>query len=725
MLSQKKTVIFIGLLIINRSYGEENTEYSDEIFTGNPQSIVKTPSNMTQSLRDAPGAITVITSEQISNLGLKNIPDILRLVPGMQVGQWNAWDYRVSYHGNSNFFSRRMQVLIDGVSVYRGGIAKVDWLQLPIAIKNIARIEVTRTPSSAVYGVNAFEGVINIISKKLIAAKKQENVLSSELGVGSHGTEIISLQYTTHDHPLRYQLSVEDTKNDGFDKMRVDTVEPSFKPGEMILSGDSYSTTKFNLKSDIDISPNTNISLEAANVTAKLDMNHEIFFIQVTPPNTETNDNYIRMDLSFSGYQDHTIKFSYNYYQTEFRKEWRNWFPAGITLTDEFRALYFQNQSYVQSLLHYKIPTGGSDEDNAALLKVENKILEMGPVALIPVTGDANVNYDDAKNTVEITDNWLYSDKIQSVTTLGMSYIRDTSETYLNNSYDFRRYWMYSNTEYKPNLYFTTNLGFMYGKDSVTEKEYVAPRIGLSTILVDGHSLKYIYSIGKRSPDLLESKGDWSFHIRNISPSIGGLDQGIFYYERKTEPGLIPDPETIKSNQLIFSGYFSNWPASYELTFFREKMTNLLSEMFQQAPYIRDDGGKLSDKGIDLQFQIKMNETFSLSGTYSYCDQTTNRNIETMMYARHSGSLGLFYKPNTFTYGMQYYGNDYENADTYDRIDFILNKTVALKKLDFYGRARLEHIFSDAVSQTEAITDRQRNFYNSKNAIFVDVGMEY
>jgi outer membrane cobalamin receptor len=74
-------------------------------------------------------------------------------------------DYRVNYHGTNVLVPRRMNVLIDGVSVYQPLFARVDWTSLPIVIDDIDRIEVTRGSNSAAYGPNSLLAIINIISR--------------------------------------------------------------------------------------------------------------------------------------------------------------------------------------------------------------------------------------------------------------------------------------------------------------------------------------------------------------------------------------------------------------------------------------------------------------------------------------------------------------------------------------------------------------------------------
>ena len=130
--------------------------------------VVLTASRLRQSQLDAPASVTVIEADTIAALGFKNIEEIFRLVPGMLVGYHSGFGEKqptVSYHGTQAAENRRMQVLIDGRSVYKPGLARVEWVDLPLAIEDIARIEVIRGPNAATYGANSYLGVINIMTK--------------------------------------------------------------------------------------------------------------------------------------------------------------------------------------------------------------------------------------------------------------------------------------------------------------------------------------------------------------------------------------------------------------------------------------------------------------------------------------------------------------------------------------------------------------------------------
>jgi iron complex outermembrane receptor protein len=112
-----------------------------------------------------PAAIYVLTQDDIRRSGATNIPDVLRLVPGVEVARINSNSWSVSIRGFGSAFSRSVLVLIDGRSVYTPLFAGVYWDVQNVMLEDVERIEVIRGPGGTIWGSNAVNGVINIITK--------------------------------------------------------------------------------------------------------------------------------------------------------------------------------------------------------------------------------------------------------------------------------------------------------------------------------------------------------------------------------------------------------------------------------------------------------------------------------------------------------------------------------------------------------------------------------
>lgn len=126
---------------------------------------VTSVSKKVQSLSDVAAAAFVISADDIARSGATSLPDVLRMVPGLAVAQIDASRYAVSSRGFNGRFANKLQVLIDGRSIYHPLFSGVLWESDPVPMADIERIEVIRGPGAAMWGSNAVGGVINIITK--------------------------------------------------------------------------------------------------------------------------------------------------------------------------------------------------------------------------------------------------------------------------------------------------------------------------------------------------------------------------------------------------------------------------------------------------------------------------------------------------------------------------------------------------------------------------------
>jgi iron complex outermembrane receptor protein len=125
-------------------------------------SPVLTPSRLPQRLDEAPSTVTVIDRALIEASGARRLVDVLRLVPGFQVGYKTNSLPTATAHGLSDEYARRTLLLLNGQRIFQYGRGVIEWNNLPIALENIERIEVVRGPAAATYGSNALQAVINI-----------------------------------------------------------------------------------------------------------------------------------------------------------------------------------------------------------------------------------------------------------------------------------------------------------------------------------------------------------------------------------------------------------------------------------------------------------------------------------------------------------------------------------------------------------------------------------
>ncbi|HYL99332.1 MAG TPA: TonB-dependent receptor plug domain-containing protein, partial [Blastocatellia bacterium] len=151
---------------------------------------VTSASRKEEKLFQTAAAIYVITAEDIIRSGMTRLPDLLRMVPGVDVGRVDGVGWSVGVRGFNRRFTSKLLVLIDGRSVYSSDTSGVYWETLDIPLETIERIEVIRGPGGTLWGSNAVNGVINIITKS--ARDTQGGLLTV---VGGNEDRITSIQY--------------------------------------------------------------------------------------------------------------------------------------------------------------------------------------------------------------------------------------------------------------------------------------------------------------------------------------------------------------------------------------------------------------------------------------------------------------------------------------------------------------------------------------------------
>ena len=144
-----------------------------------------------QSLADAAAAVFVISNEDIRRSGATSIPEALRMAPGIEVKRLDANKWAVSARGFNGRFANKLLVLIDGRTVYSPNFSGVYWESQDVMLADIERIEVIRGPGATLWGANAVNGVINIISKS--AADTQGGLAIA--GVGTEERALGALRY--------------------------------------------------------------------------------------------------------------------------------------------------------------------------------------------------------------------------------------------------------------------------------------------------------------------------------------------------------------------------------------------------------------------------------------------------------------------------------------------------------------------------------------------------
>ncbi|MEW6235037.1 MAG: TonB-dependent receptor [Candidatus Omnitrophota bacterium] len=153
----------------------------EELINVKITSVSKKPEKLT----NAPAAVFVITQEDIKRSGATSIPEALRLAPGLQVARIDANKWAISARGFNDRYSNKLLVLIDGRTVYTPLFSGTYWESQDLLLEDVERIEIIRGPGAALWGANAVNGVINIITKN--AKDTQGGLLTAGAGTEERG----------------------------------------------------------------------------------------------------------------------------------------------------------------------------------------------------------------------------------------------------------------------------------------------------------------------------------------------------------------------------------------------------------------------------------------------------------------------------------------------------------------------------------------------------------
>ncbi len=195
---------------VNESAAEYRLASEEDFFSELP--VVVSASRLHQPVSETPAAVTVIDRAMIDASGAVELVDVLRLVPGFQVGHTLGNLITVSAHGPGSPWNQGMQVLVDGHSAYHSSFAGVEWAVINIALVDIERLEVVRGPNMPTYGSNAIQGTINIITRQPF----QDRGTFLQGTAGSRERTDGLLRHADRVAGMDYRLTLEHRENSGF-----------------------------------------------------------------------------------------------------------------------------------------------------------------------------------------------------------------------------------------------------------------------------------------------------------------------------------------------------------------------------------------------------------------------------------------------------------------------------------------------------------------------------
>ncbi|EYC52931.1 hypothetical protein AZ34_13625 [Hylemonella gracilis str. Niagara R] len=613
--------------------------------------VVLTVSRLPQRLDEVPGAVTVIDRETIGASGVRDVADLLRLVPGFFVS--NSFEEGASagsYHGLRSTFPNQMQLLVDGRSVYSlhlGGSVGPG-LQT-VALDDIERIEIFRGPNSATYGARAFLGSINIITRDLVDTQGGMARLTRGVGRDGAGVEDWGVRLGGVVGRAASTAAMPDDPRDGtgFTGWRL-SVDQRLDDG-LQGAGGPVEVQRVNLRADANYSETDQLSLRAGQSRIQSWIGKYYDFPGLHRRGITTS--YAQLDWNRN--QDENTDLSVQLSHTDERvvEKERGTMPHPPMGQDGAGVLYDRS--------------GGTGSTN--LLAQQTR--RLSPTLRGVWGGELRREASES----------------QALYATNRPYVENFTRLFGNVEWHFAGDWL-------------VNAGALIERSNMTRNNEVAPRLMLSWNAgqtgLARHTLRAGVSRAFRPASMFERKADVRYHDPQTGEVIG--------YEYDAALGDPSRPERVESVELGWLVDAGN-ALSFDLRVFQERVHGVIVD--QRAS---KQGGQLSSNGrvftyvngpdYDLQgaeMQLLWQPWRGAQLRYSHAQFTSEQLIRrTELPEHHSHSLlfaqrlprGWNFSIWDYYMGERVYPNDTDVAPSHTRVDARLAKFLRLGTPDRMGR---------------------------------------
>ncbi|WP_265734782.1 TonB-dependent receptor plug domain-containing protein [Marinobacter profundi] len=649
---------------------------------------VLTTTRLRQPKSRVPGTTTIIEGELIRALGIMNLVEVFRLVPGMTVAAVGSNNPVTSYHGTVHYEQRRMQVLVDGRTSYRPNLADVDWNAMPVPLELIERIEVSRGPNAAAYGINAFLATINIITRS------PEDTGGTEVRAvsGSRGYLRTFGSTGNASGDYNWRLAYEKRKSDGFDRQLDRSVEAPFHDGidmntftyDSLLALDSRHSLEF--RGGVVDGINEEDQIKSGEFGAQAD------------PDITVDDYYLQVRFNDSVSSGHFYHLQASYQNYNRRQRWPICLPPS------------------------EILPGAPDE----------------PLFCATLNNDI----EESRLELEAQDTLIFNQNLRLISGVGYREDQYESETFFDGRGRNYLARVFGNLEYSPTRWLTLNAGGNWESTTTTQENYFSPRVAANFIMARNHTLRFVYSEAVRTPDAFEQEPDWSYRPTDVTPDLySGLDGQQFPIADFLDPatstyGAWLQEERIQSREISYYGQYHLDSAllSLEVRYFNDQLRDMISGIIGLEDWTIDNNVALDQEGFEVEATLDYPGT-RLRLSYGYLDQegtyTGTRDIpaDRQQYAidllgrlsvRHSGSFAWIQELpfDLYSSAAFYFADEFRNGQ-FERTDFRLARRVDQPRYSYELAFTVQHYLNDHPLLSPD------NIIKERNQFFVEAGVRF
>ncbi|MBT10469.1 MAG: hypothetical protein CMI02_00355 [Oceanospirillaceae bacterium] len=732
----KPTLFCISLLSMLAGAQLQAEEFIDEFTDGDLSAafsleddipVVLTAARLRQPRSEVPASVTVIDAQQIQAWGVRTLPEVLRYVPGMFIGHGDDQNNAaVAYHASSPSLMRRLQVLVDGRSVFRAGIASVVWDDIPVAMEDILRIEVTRGPNAAAYGANSFLGVINIITKH------PGDTLGTRVRYrnGNQGVDDAFVSHAWNTGLNSYRLTFNLQASDGFDGSResTDPGEDNFRDSKR----HGFLTGYFSRQLDGGSQLNAQASFKQGHSDIRID--NEFFR---TPPDQDVTEMNVLVRLQQDFSDRHQSHLQAYISRNDRRQE--NYACAPTVFFDpDLYSLYAQNPPATDYLLAGDtaslMTSLETPEQQQLVNNISGRFYADPANASETACGKLDQNILEKRFDIEWQDTVQWSDTFRTVSGLSVRRDQVTSETFFGGTRVNDTLRLFASTEWRPARFMLINVGAMY-EDEDTNQSEVSPRVAVNWLLSPQQSIRMVYSEAVRSPDLVEQEPDYSLQLEEVTDNYLGQEALTFYMHQKTDHrGLTP--ERIASTEIGYYVKLADYRIEADVKVYQDRLSNLISSAINLAtPEVRDDT-RMNVNGAELQLQWHPTPNDRLWLVAAYIDTDVflgdtsglsqdeiarQLKTETRLSAQNSMVVSWQHSGNQWSLtGSHFWFDGYNKGDEiYRRLELNLRKEWQLNGMTPWVGGFWQYL----ISEDELNYKNQR--YSDDNVYFLQLGLDF
>jgi len=656
-----KTFCHISSLLISLALSvppSHATEREDPYFE---MPIVLSASRLEQPASETPVAVSIIDRQTIEASGARTIPEVLRLVPGIVVGNsvnefGDEPKIVVAYHGHTDQYSKQMQVLIDGRSIYEPMLGGVAWNMLPINMEDIERIEVSRGPNVASYGANSFLAVINIITRQ--ATEDQGQML--KLDAGNHNIVDATYRFSDSNGDLDYRVTLSTQQDNGQD--RADGID----------NHDDLAARAIDYRMDYQINSRSQLTYQGGYARAQIQAGQNYANGGIKPEREAANTNayqFLKYENNFNDNDTVVVQYYYDLLDKDDRSMSREIDPATLGVPAD------------------------------------------------PFKLDLNFNIKSQRHNLEATQYIQLSNNLRFI--WGLSAQQDLAQApfFLGTDSTLRRetYRVFSNIEWHALENDILNFGILVEKSS-TVGTANSPRLAYIHKFSPQHSLRFSVSKAIRSPFIFEEHGN-QFLTKELT--LSGSPTGIFLFDQQAGPTQPLVNEEIISRDIGYYGRFLEDDLLLNARVFRDTLSHLImpktvsisNDNIDGETLVLSNSNSTTVKGIEAEvdyfaspslriiasashLEIDSNDPVT-SGNSSSLERSAPHRAASLMAIEqfnenYSGSLGYYYVGE-----FSWIDASSRNSNDYRTLDLKLSKNTHLNDSKATTSIVLKNLLAD------------------------------